>query len=113
MVGRSSAARIVGNTMSNNNRDGIRVQRGSAAHISSNTIDANGLDGISVLYNSHVAMKSGRAKIFRLPNITTSNNSGFGISCTSNSDVEGLLGSLIGKKGKKNFDPSCADGLTP
>ena len=113
IVGRTSAARIVGNTMSNNKRDGIRVLRGSAVHISSNTIDANGWDGISVSRNSHVSMKSGISKIFRLPNITTSNNSGFGISCTSNSDVDGLLGSLIGNKGKKNFATSCVDGLKP
>ncbi len=113
IVGRTSAARIVGNTMSNNKRDGIRVLRGSAVHISSNTIDANGWDGISVSRNSHVSMKSGISKIFRLPNSTTSNNSGFGISCASNSDVDGLLGSLIGNKGKKNFAPSCVDGLKP
>ncbi len=31
----------------------------------------------------------------------------------SNSDVDGLLGSLIGKKGKKNFDLSCVDRLKP
>ncbi len=113
VVTRSSAARIVGNTISNNKRDGISVIRGSAVHISSNTIDANGWDGIAVNRNSHVSMKSGRAKIFRASNSTTSNNSGFGISCARNSDVDGLLGSLIGNKGKKNFAPSCVDGLKP
>ncbi len=113
VVGRSSAARIVGNTIRNNKSDGIFVLRASAVHISSNTIDANGGDGISVLYNSHVGMRAGRGKIFRAPTSTTSNNSGFGIRCTSNSDVGGSLGSLIGNKGKKNFAPSCVDGLKP
>jgi parallel beta-helix repeat protein len=113
VVVRSSSARIVGNTIRSNKRDGIHVMRASVAHISSNTIDANGRDGITVSRNSHVSMKSGRTKIFRASNSTTSNNSGFGISCTRNSDVDGLLGSLIGKKGKKNFDPSCVDRLKP
>ena len=110
-VGRSSVARIVGNTIRNNKRDGIRVAHAAVAHIASNTIDANGEDGIWVGRYSTVSMRGGRSKIFRAPNITTSNNSGFGIRCTSNSDVNGSLGSLIGNKGKKNFAPSCFDGL--
>jgi parallel beta-helix repeat protein len=111
-VGRSSVARIVGNTIRNNKSHGIRVVHAAVAQISSNTIDANGGDGILVGRYSTVGMRFGRGKIFPA-NITTSNNSGFGIRCTSNSDVDGPLGSLIGNKGKKNFAPSCVDGLKP
>jgi hypothetical protein len=82
------------------------------AHISSNAIDASGRSGIEVLANSHVGMKAGRNKIFRAPNSTTSNNSGFGIRCAGNSDiVDGLLGSLNGNKGAKDIDPSCVVSL--
>ncbi len=113
VVARSSSAYIVGNTISNNKRGGVAVTRASGVHISSNTIDANGGPGIEVRQNSHVGMKAGRNKIFRAPNSTTSNNSGFGIRCTSNSDVDGLLGSLNGKKGAKDIDPSCVVSLKP
>jgi len=112
-VTRASSARITGNTIRNNKRSGVNVTRASSAHISSNTINGNDRNGITVTRNAQVATRSGGPKISRASNITTSNNSGFGISCASGSVVEGQLGSLLGNKGKKKFDPSCVGKLKP
>ncbi len=109
-----SSARIVGNTIRNNKRAGINVTRASSAYISSNTTDGNGGNGITVTRNAQVSLGRRRGtKIFRLPNNTTSNNSGVGIRCASGSSVEGRLGSLHGNKGAKDIDPSCVDLLKP
>ena len=50
----SSSARIAGNTISNNVRHGVLVERASQATVSDNTIDANGQHGIFVTENSVV-----------------------------------------------------------
>jgi parallel beta-helix repeat protein len=112
-VAYSSAARIVGNTIRNNKRGGIHVDRVSQADISNNTIDGNSRNGILVRQNSNVRLGRRGSRITQLPNSTTSNNSGVGISCVSNSSVEGRLGSLNGDKGAKDVDPSCVVSLKP
>lgn len=113
-VGGSSAARVVGNTIRNNKQAGIVVTWVSQADISNNRIDGNDGNGIVVNHNSFVRLVSTPGtEIFQLPNSTESNNGGVGITCASNSSVDGRLGSLNGSKGAKDIDPSCADSLKP
>ena len=112
LVGFSSSARIVGNTIRNNKRAGISVSR-AVSHISSNTIDGNGRNGI-MIQNSDARLGRRRgSRITQLPNSTTSNNSGAGHWCSSNSSVDGRLGSLNGEEGAKEIDPTCVDSLKP
>jgi hypothetical protein len=47
------------------------------------------------------------------PNSTLTNNTGFGIQCSSQSVVDGELGSLNGVAGATNLDESCFTDLAP
>ncbi len=111
---RSSSARLVGNTIRNNKRNGVSVTRGSQAALSSNALDGNGMNGIDVSRNSSVQLGSGRGTgILEAPNTTSASNTGVGIKCTVQSSADGRLGTINGKGGAKDFDPSCVDSLIP
>jgi parallel beta helix pectate lyase-like protein len=114
LVIRASNARIVGNTINNNGDDGIGSLRDSQASASNNLINNNAGDGIFVTQNSGVNLGNDTGTtIFDLPNSTTSNNSGFGVRCTTNSYANGRLGSINGVSGPTSFTASCINSLIP
>jgi parallel beta-helix repeat protein len=115
-VSRSSSARIITNTISNNiGGHGVIVFRVSHADISNNTIDGNGIDGIRVQDNSGVNLgRDTGTNPDELPNNTTANNTGFGIRCFRGGYADGRLGTLNGASGDKDFnDSTCVDSLIP
>lgn len=113
-VSRTSGARIIGNTISNNGAVGVLVTRVSQADISANTINGSGTNGIVVTENSGVTLGSDTGTtIFDLPNSTTANNTGFGVSCANNSSADGRVGTVGGASGQKNFSADCTDSLIP
>jgi len=108
----SSSARIAGNTISSNTRNGINIDRASQATISDNTIDSNGLHGVFVTENSGANLGSDTGSgLFDAPNRTTMNNGLRGISCRVGGYANGRLGTLNGNSGPKEFGASCLDSL--
>ena len=99
-VGRSSSARIIGNTISNNANNGIVVARNSQADIASNTIDNNGQNGIVVRENSHVNLgNTTGTTMYDLPNSTTVNNANLGLYAALGASGTGRYGTLNGVNG--------------
>jgi parallel beta-helix repeat protein len=119
VVQQLSSAQIVGNTIQGNASDGVRVVRGAQADISSNTINSNGGDGIFL--NENAVVNSGEdtgTTIFDLPNVTTANNAGFGISCRNGGVVNGRQGTINGALGAINISTTniavhCHNSLIP
>ena len=113
-VADSSSADIIDNTISNNTANGVFIDHVSHALVASNRINGNGEDGIAVGRNSGVDL--GRATgtdLDELPNSTTANNTGFGISCFINSYADGRLGTLNGDSGPGvQFNPASAPGFS-
>ena len=102
--------RIIGNTISGNQRNGLIVQQASHADVAGNTFNGNGLHGIRVLGNSGVNLADSAMRLLEQPNTTAAPNAMFGIRCEIGAYVEGLLGSLIGSSGAKDAsDTSCID----
>ena len=96
-VGRSSSARIVGNSIINNTRDGVRLFRSSQADISGNTINGNQQHGINMFENSGVNL-----------DLANSGANGvgpgfFGLRCRTGSYASGTIGTLTGTSGAKSF----------
>jgi len=114
-VGRGSSARIAGNNISNNSSYGIVVFRLSAADIADNTINANGGGGIQVGANSFITLGEDNPTAFwQQPNVTTTNNSGYGLVCVLGSVIYGHLGStnpIMGNSGPSSIDVSCPNKL--
>jgi hypothetical protein len=107
---RASTARIIGNTISGNGRNGVTVQQASHADVAGNAIDANAQHGIRVVGNSGVNLGDSAMLLFTRPNTTTTPNGRFGIQCEVGAYVDGPIGSLTGKAGRKNAsDRSCID----
>jgi len=109
----ASFARIVGNTISDNEgKDGIEVGDASHAEIARNIIDNNAGHGINVKGSSTVNLgKDSTTTFFDEPNETTVNNGRFGISCVGGSYVKGRIGTVSGKDGVKRFGDGCIDEL--
>jgi parallel beta-helix repeat protein len=101
-VSRSSAALIVGNTITSNFSDGVIVLRGSQADIASNTISSNGNDGIEIVHNStvHLGNTGTGTSIYDLPNAGSNNR--YGVSCSGGGYVRGRLGALAGSTSATN-----------
>jgi parallel beta-helix repeat protein len=110
-ITRSSSARVITNTISNNGPgSGVLVLRGAQADISDNTIDQNVGNGLTVGQNSTVLLgRPGANSPTANPNRTTSGseNVGYGLDCQSGSVVLGRLGTLNGDGGQVNNDGSC------
>lgn len=106
----SSAARIVGSTISGNGGNGVEVTQGSHVSLDDNTVNGNGRDGILVSGNSSVTTGSGPG-IFSKSNSTTANNGGFGIRCELGGSVAGPIGTLNGNSGAKDLASGCIDRL--
>jgi parallel beta-helix repeat protein len=114
LVTNQSNARIVGNDISSNDGDGVLVIRRSSADISNNAINGNGTDGIRVEDNSVVQLgQDSGSSIFELPNDTSTNNTGFGLSCALGGVADGRQGTLTGTSGATDFDAACIDDLSP
>jgi hypothetical protein len=115
IVGASSSAKIVGNTISNNTGDGVQVVKVSHADIASNTINANGENGIFVTQSSGVNLgRDTGTTIFDLPNSTTINNGDKGLRCFIEGYAAGRLGTLNGTGPNPTFFfRSCSNSLTP
>jgi parallel beta-helix repeat protein len=116
IVGSSSSAQIVGNIISSNTEDGVRVTKVSHADISSNTIDDNGRNGILVEQNSGVNLgKDEGEEIFNEPNSSEVGNGAYGLRCDTGGYADGRLGTLdgVGKKTATYFAKSCVDSLIP
>ncbi len=109
----SSIARMVGNKINSNGGNGVEVTEGSQATLDDNSINGNGRDGILVRGNSGVTLVSGR-DLFGKPNSTENRNGGFGIRCELRGYAVGVIGTLNGGSGAKEFsDTSCVDRLKP
>ena len=107
---RSSTARIIGNTLSENRGNGLTVQQVSHADVAGNAFNGNGQHGIRVVGNSGVNFADSAMRLFEQPNTTTAPNELFGIRCEMRAYVDGPLGSLTGKSGVKDMsDKSCID----
>ena len=116
IVGGSSSAQIVGNIISSNTEDGVRVTKVSQADISSNTIDDNGRNGILVEQNSGVNLgRDTEGTIFDEPNSSIEGNGAYGLSCDTGGYADGRLGTLNGvnKKAATTFAKDCIDSLIP
>ncbi len=114
-----ASARIVGNTINLNAHEGIGIAGFSYADVANNHINANSADGILVA-GGIASLGSGETpSFFDQANITTVNNAGYGIQCFKLGAASGVLGSLNGDLGVKNFptQPSgaetCFDSTTP
>ena len=108
VVFRGSYARIVGNEISQNGANGVNVRESSSAQISDNTVNGNGANGVFVAQGSGVVLGSDMGNtIFTRPNMTTSNNSGFGIRCQVGANVDGRLGTLNGNSGPESYVEGC------
>ena len=113
-VNRSSNARIVGSSISNNALDGILIDTVSHADVSGNTIDGNGRNGMFVTRNSgiNLGLTTGPV-IFQAANATAANSASYGIACSLNSYVEGPLGSVNGTSGATQFLNQCVNATVP
>jgi parallel beta-helix repeat protein len=110
---RASTARIIGNTISGNGRSGLTVQQASHADVAGNMFDGNAQHGIRVVGNSGVNLADSAMLLFTRPNTTTTPNGGFGIQCAVGAYVDGAIGDLKGKIGRKDVsDKSCIDRST-
>ena len=114
-----ASARIVGNTINLNGSDGIGIAGFSYADVASNNINVNAGNGILVA-GGIASLGSGETpSFFDQPNVTTVNNTGYGIECSTLGAGSGMLGSLNGDLGVKNFpvQPSgamtCFDATAP
>ena len=47
------------------------------------------------------------------PNISRAGNAGVAVMCAIQSSADGRLGTVSGKSGAKDFEPSCVDSLIP
>jgi parallel beta-helix repeat protein len=117
LVTRTSNARIAGNTIADNTGDGIQVTRLSQADIASNIINANSANGISTHFNGGVQLGENSGTGFlSQPNITSSNNGQYGISCSMGAYVRGHLGStdqINGTSGQTSITATCPQDLEP
>lgn len=111
LVQHSSSASIAGNTIANNTGDGVVVLKLSQADIAYNTINQNGGNGINVIDNSGIQLgEDNPVNFYQQPNMTTQNNTGFGINCWLGAYVRGHLGSvnqINGFGGQTNIHSSC------
>jgi hypothetical protein len=117
-VSSTAHAGIAGNTIVNNTGDGIGVFRGSSANIASNTINGNGGDGVNVGHNSSIFLgEDSPVSFFDQPNITTANNTRYGIECSTGAFVKAHLGStnqINGALGQTSLSSNCPNSiLTP
>ena len=107
---RASTARIIGNTISGNGRNGLTVQQASHADVAGNIFDGNAQHGIRVFGNSGVHLADSAMLLFTRANTTTKPNGAFGIQCEVSAYIEGPIGDLTGKIGVKDVsDKSCID----
>jgi len=117
LVGSSSSAQIIGNTISSNTEDGVRVSKVSQADISDNDIDGNGRNGILVEQNSGVNLgRDTEVTFFDHPNRSDEEGNGaYGLRCDTGGYADGRLGTLdgVGKKTATYFAKSCVDSLIP
>lgn len=111
VVSRSSAARIIGNTISSNSDNGIMVTQASQADISDNIIDDNGQNGVFVTQGSgaNLGNETGTT-IFDLPN--SGMNGDKGLSCSIGGYVRGVLGTLGGFHGAFGISKGCFNSVT-
>ncbi len=107
---RASTARVIGNTITGNQRSGLSVQQASHADVAGNTFNGNDEHAIRVIGNSVVNLADSAMGLFTQPNKTTVPNGLFGIRCESGAYLDGPLGSLVGKNGPKDVsDSTCID----
>ena len=86
----------------------MNVRESSSAQVSDNTVNGNGANGVFVAQGSGVVLGSDMGNtIFTRPNMTTSNNSGFGIRCQVGANVDGRLGTLNGNSGPESYVEGC------
>ena len=113
-ISQNSTAVVMGNQITDNADVGIFVVDGSMADTGSNVISGN-IDGVDVRRGAVVRM--GRQGLsgacIENPNSTVTNNTGYGIQCSSQSVVDGELGSLNGVAGATSLDESCFSDLAP
>ena len=123
-VTRSSSARIVGNTISNNGSNGITVSKVSHADISYNTIEKNAGNGITVYGDSGVNLGTytvpASTDMYSLPNITRAStksvnykNAQFGVACSAGGYVDGRRGTLTGVSGAVSVATGCLNLTHP
>ena len=118
-VNRSSSAIILSNTISGNTGNGVGVFRVSHADVGGNAMNSNGGNGIFVRENSGVNLGQPGVAFTVGANTTAANNTGFGLRCDINSYARGLRGTLNGtlvgnsNGGQTEFSVSCVNATTP
>jgi len=113
VAGLSSVA-IYANTISGNTVNGINVLS-SGVSTGGNTINSNGGSGIAIAYNSVLALGVVPDLSAAYPDITTTNNTGYGLLCTNGAVVGGYFGTttpLNGSTAQSSFDTTCPNGAS-
>ena len=108
LVQGSSGASLAANDITENLGSGVSVEGASHADLAGNQINGNGADAVAVTQNSFVQLGD-LAGLLNPPNETAVPNTGFGLSCSLNSSVDGQLGTLNGLRGVRKFDSSCSN----
>jgi parallel beta-helix repeat protein len=114
-VYRGSSAQLYTNIIQNNGSNGIFVDRNSQAEVSANTITGNNGDGIRAMRNA--GLDTAPTRPVRRPSSTTTRtpgtNAGYGVRCTIDGFMDGVLGTLVGTLGGKTATEGCTDSVAP
>ena len=111
VAGMSSVA-IFANTISGNTGNGINILA-SGVSTGGNTINSNGGSGIAISYNAVLALGVVPDLSAAYPDITTTNNTAYGLVCTNGAVVGGYIGTtnpLNGSTAQSSFDSTCPNG---
>lgn len=112
-IGQRSSAWIMGNTITNNQGDGVWVNRDSQADVMLNDIAGNAGDGINASQGAHINLSGeGTAKPDAAGNTSSTPNRGVGIRCSVDGYVVGPLGGLAGAQGDTRITEGCVNRVT-
>jgi parallel beta-helix repeat protein len=112
-IDRWARAWVSGNEVTGNGGSGVVVDRGSHAEVADNLIGANGEDGLAVRRDSGLILTpEGEESATQVAgNRTNTANGGVGLRCDTDSYVSGTLGTLRGREGTYEVDKTCEGEL--
>lgn len=108
-----SSAWIAGNEIADNNGNGVFVNRSSDAEVLANSIGGNVQDGIHVLDNASLLMtaQGAEAPVQEGANESPEPNGQYGLRCETGGFVSGEIGTLNGASADQLVSNSCEDHL--